>query len=436
MLYRALKSHKTNLFVISLVAASFISLGFKFFRFIIRYSENIVVWDQWDVFDYIVKDTNLLGILSYQHNEHRIGLSLLVEKILAYFTSWNTQIETIFIGILIFSASIVALLLKRKLSGKFEIYDIIIPYLFLNLYQWENLIWGFQIGFVLPLFWLLIVTFTYTLENSFKRNLAITILSLVSAYSHFHGLFVGLISVLFFFLNLFKVKVKKERLEYFLFLVLNVLVVSSYFVGYRKAPFYGTTDLNIKEHLLYIFVQINGFWGNHSINILTALVPLLAVVMLCKSFWASLKSQKFAKVWPICALFIFSLLFSLSTSFGRAGLGSASGITSRYMTLVIPMYFGMYLYLALDVSKKLKGVILPFVLIVFVFISSQNNFVNYKEAVMRKERLSGWKSCYLEKSDYAYCDREIGMTTYHSPQKISLDQKLEYLKERRLNFFR
>lgn len=421
--------------IVLVIACSYLILGFKFFRFIFRFSENVLVWDQWDIFDLIVKNSSIINIFLYQHNEHRIGVPLLITKVFANFTAWNTKYETILIGALIFASAVIALFLKRRLFGQIEIYDLIIPFLFLNLYQYENLVWGFQIGFVLPLLWLLLTVYLFTFKNSFMRNCLITIFSFLSAYSHFHGIFVGVISSLYFLINIFIAKGKKAKLIFSQFLIVNILIVLSYFVGYKSVQSYGTSNVNLVENLQFIFVQINGFWGNTSRNILNAFLPILTFLIL-GGLLLTFKKVSVVKNWPIASLIIFSLLFSFSTAYGRAGLGSEGGGTSRYMTLMIPMYLGIYFYLARIPNEKIKNIILPFVLMSFLFISVQNNFRNYQEAASRKTRLSNWKSCYLQKNDYVYCDNEINMTTYHSPEEINIVGKLEYLKENNLNFFK
>lgn len=365
-----------------------------------------------------------------------MGVALLIMKVLAFFSGWNVRVETFFIGLFIFTSSILALFLKRKLFGKFEIYDAIIPFLFLNLYQYENLVWGFQIGFVLPLFWLLLAVYLFAFDNSLKRNLLLTLICFLSAYSHFHGIFVGVLIIFFFLIKNSFDKNKNIKAQMFMFMLLNILIVLSYFVGYKEVKYYGVHGLSLKEHVSYIIFQINGFWGNHSRNILSIFIPVISLLFFLNLLAAIRKVGLFLRNYPVISLFTFSFLFSVSTSLGRVGLGVDSGNTSRYLTLMIPLYLGIYFCLVRIKDQKLKNILIPFILVCFVFASSQNNFMNYRDAALRKEKLANWSTCYFENNDYYYCDKTLNMQTFHSPDKINLPGKLEYLKENRLNLFR
>src|SRR3989344_2567953 len=124
---------KKNLALI-LIGATYLILGFKFFRFIWRFTGEILFWDHWDIYDYVLFNNNFWQLFFYQHNEHRMGIGLLIMKLLANLSGWNLKYETMFVGVLIFGSSILALQLKRRLLGRYEIYDIIIPFFSLNLY--------------------------------------------------------------------------------------------------------------------------------------------------------------------------------------------------------------------------------------------------------------------------------------------------------------
>jgi hypothetical protein len=224
-----------NFWTYFFITLTYLILGYQFFNFIIRYTVNILFWDQWDHVKNILFERDFIKLFFTQHNEHRIGTGLIITKILAYFTHWNNLAETIFIGLIIFVSSIFAFFLKKRLFKKIEIYDIIIPFLFLNLYQYENLIWGFQIAFVLPILFFILGLYLVTFSNSIQRNIFLIFFALLSTYSPFHGIFVSIIIGIYFFTNYFIIKENNLRKKYLFFFLITFFIIISYFLDYKHA---------------------------------------------------------------------------------------------------------------------------------------------------------------------------------------------------------
>ena len=408
-------------------------LGFKFFRFIWRFSENILFWDQWDTFDAVLVNNNLTQVFLFQHNEHRMGVPLLIIKLMAHLTNWNVRFETFLTGLVIFTSAILALILKNKLTKKLEIYDIIIPFLFLNLYQWENLIWGFQIGFVLPLFWLMLSVYVFTLKQSTTRDVVLLVISLLSAYSHFHGLFVSILIGIFFALN-FSVEKTRRRQYGFLF-ILTTFVMISYFLNYRESRYLGPGNYDIIEIFRYFAYQINGFIGLFSKKLPVYLLSFFTLGTFVHLLIKTNIKKNLLRNYSIFSLYLFTFMFSIATAVGRLGVGLDSAYTSRYATLIIPLFLGIYFYLQRFLRSERKTLVLTFALAFYVFISAQNNHFNYIYAENRKISLANWKQCYLEHESLDFCEKTKGYIIYHSPEKIDLESKLYYLKRNRLNFY-
>lgn len=422
-----------------LVAGAYIILSLKLLRFIYSFSENVLFWDQWDIFEQVLKENNVLKLFFYQHNEHRMGVSLIITKILAQLTGWNVRFETVVIGLIIILSSIMALVIKQKITRKLEIYDIFIPFLFLNLYQYENLIWGFQIGFTLPLLFLMTAVLLFASKGSTKTYACLLLLSFVSAYTHFHGLFVSLLVALYFFIKFQSTsdKKSKERHRYFLYFVINVLIIISYFVGYHLSRFLGAENFNLIEFFQYIFFQINSLAGNYNKHLLGyILIPCIAFFAFV-SLLLSLRAKNITYAYSLLSLFLFSFLFSISTAYGRIGAGGINGAyTSRYVTFMIPLYLGIYIYLTKFLNTNIKNSLMTFAIVFFVFASSQNNHFNYTYALNRKNGLRDWKICYEKFENSKYCQAAVNIEIYPSPDTTSLDWKLQFLKNNNLSFFR
>lgn len=427
-----MKKFLKNNFITILVLSTYLVLALKFFRFIIRFNQNLLFWDQWDIFDYVVGHKNLVDMFLYQHNEHRIFVGLIFVKALAYVSDWNVYTETLSTGIIITISCTMALFIKKRLTKHIEIYDIFIPFLFFNLYQYENLIWGFQVMYTLPLLFMMLAACCFTYKYSKARNLILIVVALLSAYSHFHGLFVTIISAIFFLMSAFYEK-SSRRHEYITYFLLTLAIVLSYFIGYRQAKFLGQEHFNLANFAKYIIFEINSFLGNHSKTFISLIIPISALFFFFKTVRELATKTNLAHNFPTIALYLFSFLFLISTALGRSGIGLEGAYTSRYVTMLIPAYFAIYLSLS-QINFKARNSILVLVLVFFVLFSSQNNHFNYIYAQNHKNNLNNWLNCYLKKEDLNFCTKN-GIIIYHSPEKINLEEKINYLREHRLNFF-
>jgi hypothetical protein len=154
------------------------------------------------------------------------------------------------------------------------------------------------------------------------------------------------------------------------------------------------------------------------------------------------------------ALLSYTLLFSATTAVGRNCLGLPEAAqASRYVTLMIPAFLGLYFYLlsrqpanGADVARTISGSAragggsrttrATFVLPVFVALLLAG-------AVMKKTRDLGlfsehrraWADCYRETEDINGCNQFTHFKIFPNPESTGLKQKLDFLKERHLNLF-
>ena len=124
-----------------------------------RYGVNVPYSDQWEgEYPLLAKmDAGTLGISDFfaQHNEHRIFFPRLIFYTLAWLTHWNVRAELwIILGLaLIIAFNIWRLLRATGWNGSeigFWLFFAVNILIFSPLHR-ENLLWGFQIGFYLPL---------------------------------------------------------------------------------------------------------------------------------------------------------------------------------------------------------------------------------------------------------------------------------------------
>ncbi len=112
-------------------------------------------------------------------------------------------------------------------------------------------------------------------------------------------------------------------------------------------------------------------------------------------------------------------------------MGVGAGQASRYVTLLIPAFLAMYFYLLSVPFQRIRRVGLA--LFVPVLIPSALAVRNGARQVSDHKRV--WAACYRRIEDIRSCDRLTGFQIHPFPDLTHLPQKLDYLKQHRLNLF-
>ncbi len=444
---RLIKNLNTNLTLYSVILV-FTFCSAYFFSFIYSNTANILYWDQWDIVNEIVNEDNWINLVFFQHNEHKMGLGLVITKFLASVTSWSNQAETVLTGLVIFISAVLAVLIKKRIFGKIEIYDIFIPILFFNLYQWENLIWGFQISFVLPLLMLFLSVYLYTFKESVLRNLLLIFISLLSIFSHFHGLIIVLITFIFFILNAFHSQKFEDRRKYLGLGIISLIIGLFYFNNFTQVESLATRSnllLTVPKNIAYIILELNQLFGlqiskNLGIfsifEIISLLIfPLIALASFSFLLLKAKKESALIKYYPIISLFIFTFIFCILTAFGRSSLGLTQALSSRYATFIIPVFLGVYLSLLLLLQNKLKQRLIILFISIFLILSSYNYFTSSSKITSHLNNLSEWKHCYLKSRQIETCNKLTYFFVYPESGAKKLENNLSILKKHRLNLF-
>lgn len=419
-----------------LISFVYLFLSLRFFKFIINNSSNLLFWDQWDFYHPIFEKQSLVDLFLWQHGPHRMGLGLIITKFIDAISSWDSSVMSLTIGLIIFLSSILALWLKKRLIGKVEIFDIVIPFIFLNLYQGEVLVGTPNSSLAsLPLLFVILTSLFFTYDNlkPIKWDILLLLINALAVYTGF-GIFLSPLIIFYFILKLI---LKKERkVINALFSAITIITLLTFFINYKSAGgcLESPKQFFLFSYIQYIFFMINSFFGYYSYKVFFFIAPtafLLSYIYLIYSFW---KTKNFSKYFSTITLFSFSLLFAISSSAGRICLGITQGQSSRYVTFLIPMYLGLYIFLCLIKSNKIyRHLFLSAIIVLFIFISNKNISLEYqkKMTVLKKS----WKECYLQYEDIGKCNQLTGFQVYPNPEATKLEWKLNYLKKNKLNLF-
>jgi len=386
-------------------SAGFLLILYNFVFFVGRNAVDVPFWDQWSIVEILAKKASLWELFQYQHNEHRIGVGLIIIKFLAIISHWSQILEIKFVSLLMISSSLVILFLKRSISKKIEILDLIIPLLFLNIFQFENIDWGFQISFILPLFFFCLWLAVLRIKNTKKRNAAFSTLSLMSAYSSFHGLILPVITIGHIAYDFFRKKSGKiGNLLFFVFL--NISIIGSYFINYKRifqpASFPGVSKKSIEYFSLAVS---NGFLYPKEYSLISYFLLIITLFILAIALYEIFIKKKWHMNLVVGASSIaFALAFISIITVGRSSLGAAQALASRYVTFALLIPIGIFFIF----SQYKRGVYLKLALIFFltynvVFLTSPIRSYTKMVTIGKQEALDCYKTS--PPSKYKKCFR-------------------------------
>ena len=390
----------------SLFGIIFFVLLYNFTSFVWHNSLNMPFWDEWDVAELIMQKGNWLEVAIHQHNEHRIGTGLVLMKMLAPLTSWSQLVETVVVSFEIIGSCLLLLYVKKKTTGELMLADLIFPFVFLNVLQWGNILFAFQITFVFPLVFLCLALWALTINNVAKRNVLLVIFSLLGAFSSLHGIFIPIILAFFLFAENLLNKFKNWRIT-LVTLIAEVLIIASYFWGYEK-KLQTTISLvpNFKTFDFFSAFFANGFFFHASksnfLGLRYSLVLLAIGFLFYGIYQLFVKKKEYLTDWIGVILITYSFLFALSITIGRAAFGVAQASETRYITFSMLAPLGIYFLLENFKRKTLLRILLIILLLVGLLSYPTNIAESVKSATnLRKEAIK----CYQTKkqTEYAEC---------------------------------
>jgi len=108
----------------------------------------------------------------------------------------------------------------------------------------------------------------------------------------------------------------------------------------------------------------------------------------------------------ITILVSYSMLFAANRAVGRVcrGLPDAA-FASRYSTLLIPAYLGLYFLLLLLPATNIRKIALGFLLPVLI---PGGVLIPNSQGHKLADGKRAWHACYLRTGDIGYCDRTTG----------------------------
>jgi len=431
-----------------IVFGAFSLMAFRLFRITFHYAVNLLVWDQWDLYNGILFEKHSLWqIFRWQHGPHRQGVGGILSKLLGPMIQWNTRYEAFAIAAVIIVAAALALYLKQRLYGSIQLADLVIPSFFLTPVQYETLIGTTNPAHgAMPLLLMVLYCLSWTLAKNTRKYICVLVTNFLLTYTGF-GLFIGFLTpalIAVDYLHNARQCGQKERAVSSLALLLSVASVVSFFLGYKLQPAADCFSLHVENPLLYgLFMDLMfaNYVGMKGGKLLPPLIggAILVVFVICldkslKKLWST-SSQLWTRNAVISVLLSYCLVFSINTAFGRLCMGMPFATLSRYTPYLTAGFFGLYLSALSNEGSTLRKLSIVGVLVLALLTAGRVNKYDAESMQGVGEAKRAWRECYLAQHSIEHCDAVTGFPIHPHPDATHLQEKLDFLEERHLNLY-
>jgi hypothetical protein len=312
---------------------------------------NAPFWDEWELvpfIDGVLERGPQFGEFFARHNEHRIFFPKIVFLFSALASNFNVKVN-MYISWVLMLAMYACYLLHLKtnivcktapLKVKRLFFGLAAGFCCFNIIQSENILWGFQTGFLMTAAFSVICFYCFSRWYTGKkfRYLFISMASgFIASFSSMQGLFIfpaaaGVVFLLF-------LSGEKPRLKYMLPLViLAIFTFTLYFYDYSPPVHHGVYFMKSPARAaLSFFMCIGNIFPFRSVILYLAAGMLIFALSASLTVYLIIKKKVAEHIFPLCLIY-FGCAFCASIALGRSGMGWQAVLASRYTTfsLFIP----------------------------------------------------------------------------------------------------
>jgi hypothetical protein len=354
---------------------------------------NVPYWDQWWIVNLIGElEAGTLSVsdLWSQANEHRIFFPRIIMLLLGSLTRYNNVAEMYLIqGFFLFTLIILLLVFKTNVRANNArttlLLFIPISFLLFSPRQWENMLWGFQMGFIIVrMFAVLTFYFLYILGYGKLRNImfpAALLSATVASFSSAQGLFVWPAGLLQLFFSPVEKWAKKRLLV--VWGLIGVVEWIFYFIGYTQPDKFSLSfvfDYPIAGADYSLTLLGSALFWQHSF---AGAGGLFLVGLIVASLLLVYKVRRLGEYSFWIALLFFSLLIAASIIMGRSEAGATWAPISRYTSftiLIVISVYAMLTKLALERTSHPASVVLVGILSGFILLSAPVSYIEGAQA--------------------------------------------------------
>ena len=316
-----------------------------------RDSLDVLRADQW--YDVLLIQHSFNGTLSLsmlwnQHADNRIFFQNLITLLVAHLAHYNVLVLVYLdVALLIGATTLVALAHHRSSRSTAWIWYCPVAIVMFSLAQYEDTIYGFQVGWYLVLIMLALVIFLVDRPALTWVVLVGAIAAgVVASYSSLQGLFVWPVGLALLLQR------ARQKPFVFIWITAGVLATALYFYNFKYRSG-GNTSFALHhpaEFLRFYVFALGDIVGGNISNSPSGgqyAIFALGLVILAAAIWAIVSSGLRVDVStgrPVGVALVWTgLLFAAAIAGGRAVLGLSAAGTSRYVTFDLLVVVGSYL---------------------------------------------------------------------------------------------
>ena len=432
-----------------LLAATSALLAWQMFAFISEHGVNILFWDLWDIYPVLFSESSWWEIVRVRSGVHRQGPGFLLTKLVADATSMNTRAESFAIAGVFCGALAAAIGLARAVIGKFRYTDSILPLIVLTSVQQDTWVGvpNLSVG-AAPLLLILLLCVAWIIPGNGLQACAVIGVNLMLVNSGY-GLVAAPLAPGLFAVGLFHaVHQGDSRRAAWAGAGLAgslgaiALLLYGWSPGFNSAcAAAGSADqMMLPGFVVLMLAKFVGLDFDHFGLFSTVFGTVLFFAMLEVLVRRGKRVLRHEDRNPtadrvVFTLVGFSMLYAFLTAYGRICESLLVSQSSRYMTLLIPGFVGLYLDLLTRPAFRWRRAALGIFLAAALFGSVSVWLVTDDGAARIRDSKLRWKECYLRVEDVGRCDAEARAQVYPWDPAVNLPPRLEYLKENRLNLY-
>jgi hypothetical protein len=325
---------------------------------VFRYGRNIPIAEDWLLVAPITgNEPDIFSWLWAQNNEHRIPLPKLVMLGLLKISGGNFKVGMYGNVFLLSTMALAVILFLRKMrGGRTKYVDAFFPVLLLHIGNWENMVWSWQLSFVLPtiltLCFFLILFKNPLLNKPVDAAINGFILLMLPLCGGSGLLYVPFLAVWLLYCAVFHWRHRQEGSKRKLLIgiltissFLSVMLCGLYFIGYQQ-PTWNPPSPGIVESLkttgkfvvLSVGPAVKYSWKIAAIAVvLTCGLIAFSIYLIVKSSYKTIEVTQKHRALSLLLFMGILIVFALVIGWGRAGLVPQFGMPDMYVLFASPI---------------------------------------------------------------------------------------------------
>lgn len=427
------------------VGSVFVLLALRLAAFVNRYAVDIIFWDQWDFLQGLFDGADVWTLFRWQHGPQRQGIGNLIHAALYSATGWNTRADSAASAVMLLLAAAAALWLVKRVCGSLSPWDIAVPLIFLTTSSTEthlivpNLAHG-----PVPVLLLVWYGLALTVPSHTTRCVLLVTINFFAVNTGFTVLLGAVTPAILLVQAYASPLTVRERAASAAGIAACAGTVALFFHGlllYSATECFQFPHVRPWEYVPYTgFVLARPFGvqgGDGGLRLFLGTMMAIATTgFVAYAVFRFIRTTGTSALWGVTSsLAGFALLFAATTAVGRICLGLHSANASRYIPYVLPGMLALHLVLRSGTPKvRAARVLLP--LFLLACVAKELPELSTNEAVAYHRWKVRWRDCYLALHDIYACDMRAGHQVHPAPEATHLQEKLDWLEERRYTFFR